>query len=45
MKIEENKYVTPAAKVVEFSLQSILCESGNQSMREVDLGDGGFTEE
>ena len=44
MKIEEIVYVAPTAKTVEISVQAIICDSGNESMREVDLGDGGFTE-
>lgn len=41
----ESIYIAPTAKTVEISVQAILRNSGNESMREVDLGDGGFTEE
>ena len=45
MKIEEIVYVAPTAKTAEISAQAIICQSDNESMREVDLGDGGFTEQ
>lgn len=41
MNESESKYVAPKAKVVELSAQAIIC----QSMEEVDLGDGGFSEQ
>lgn len=41
----ESIYIAPTAKTVEICAQGIICQSGNESMREVDLGDGGFTEQ
>lgn len=40
----ESIYVAPKVKPLEIDAQGIICQSGNESMREVDLGDGGFTE-
>ncbi|MCQ2179552.1 MAG: hypothetical protein MJY91_05585 [Bacteroidales bacterium] len=42
---EKQTYASPRVKTVEISAQAIICESGNESMEEVDLGDGGFTEQ
>lgn len=46
MEILELKksYKAPQAKVVEVYVQNVLCQSkGNESMREYDYGDGGFS--
>lgn len=47
MKKEEIKYVAPMAKAMEINVHEIICgkNSGNEPMREVDFGDGGFTQE
>lgn len=45
MEIEKIVYKAPVAKIVEMCSQEIICGSENESMREVDLGDGGFTEQ
>ena len=37
-------YKSPRAEVIEINVQSVLCQSGNQSMYEKDFGDGGFEE-
>lgn len=38
-------YKAPRAMVIEVNVQGVLCQSGNESMYEKDLGDGGFVEE
>lgn len=37
-------YVSPKVKTVEIKPRTVLCQSGNESMREKDYGDGGFEE-
>ena len=40
------RYRAPQVKVIEVKARGILCQSpGNEPMREVDYGDGGFGEE
>ena len=40
------RYASPRTTVVFVKAQRVLCQSnGNDSMREVDYGDGGFSEE
>ncbi|MBQ0079924.1 MAG: hypothetical protein KBS95_00030 [Alistipes sp.] len=40
-----NVYRNPSVKVFQVYSKGIICLSdGNESMTEVDLGDGGFTE-
>ena len=40
------RYKAPQAKVIEVKAQQVLCQSnGNEPMREVDYGGGGFGEE
>ena len=38
-------YLSPQVKVVLMSSLNVLCQSGNEPMREADYGDGGFGEE
>ena len=38
-------YGSPIINVIEVNVQGVLCQSGNESMYEKDLGDGGFVEE
>lgn len=38
-------YRSPRAEVIEVNIQSVLCQSGgNDSMREYDYGNAGFSE-
>lgn len=39
------EYETPTLKIIVLGVQGIICQSGNESMWEIDLGDGGFSEE
>lgn len=39
---EGRQYRSPEVKVVFVSARCVLCDSGNGSMSERDLGDGGF---
>ena len=40
------RYGRPEVKAIEVKARHVLCLSnGNESMREVDYGDGGFSEE
>lgn len=39
------RYASPEIKVVLMSSLNVLCQSGNEPMREADYGDGGFGEE
>lgn len=47
MEIIDSKkdYKAPRAMVIEVSAKSVLCQSGNEPMKEVDYGDCGFREE
>lgn len=38
------RYKTPEANVIFVNAQSVLCQSGNEAMREYDFGDAGFGE-
>lgn len=37
-------YASPKVKTVEIKTRTVLCQSGNESIREKDCGDGGFEE-
>lgn len=39
------QYRSPQVKAIVVKVQGVLCQSGNEPMREVDYGDGGFSEE
>ena len=40
------RYRNPEIKEIPLAMQKVLCQSnGNESMREVDYGNGGFGEE
>lgn len=41
----EERYTEPFVLVVYIESQGIICGSENVGMREVDFGDGGFTEQ
>ncbi len=43
--MELKRYTSPTVKVVFVKAQGVLCESGNEPMRELDYGNGGFSEE
>ena len=43
--MEIKEYKSPRVDVIEVNVQNVLCQSGNESMYEKDLGDGGFVEE
>lgn len=47
MEILDSKkdYKAPRATVIEVNAKSVLCQSGNEPMSEVDYGNGGFSEE
>lgn len=47
MEIIDSKkdYKAPGAEVIEMNGMSVLCQSGNEPMNEVDYGNGGFSEE
>lgn len=36
------QYCSPEVKVIPVKAQGMLCQSGNEPMREYDYGDGGF---
>ena len=42
---EKQTYASPRVKTVEIRSHGIICQSGNEPIKEVDLGDGGFTEQ
>lgn len=41
----KKEYKTPQTEVIEVNVQGVLCQSVNEPMKEVDYGNGGFTEE
>ena len=45
--VEDNRklYSSPQAKIIFVKAQNVLCQSGNEAMREYDFGEGGFGEE
>ena len=46
LKDSVKSYKAPLVKVIDVNIQNVLCQSdGNESMREVDYGDGNFSEE
>lgn len=39
------RYRKPEINEMSVNIQCVLCQSGNESMREYDYGSGGFEEE
>ena len=39
-----SRYSSPKVTIIEVAARKVLCQSGNEHMKDEDYGDGGFSE-